>query len=283
MSQTNYRDRFSVAIAGMIDGTGEIQGEPYLNSGGFTAELWTVTTPAIPADNTLYSIEATDVSHPFPALSINFTTGVGTTRAQLAAGLYAAARADLQFNGLLLIVNNTSTLTLTHRKANTRFFPVVGGGGAAPLTIPSTPTVAASAPGLIGFGLGLIRIAGGNSARLPVAGDTLNSVAGFTIATGQIQKDRVGEGSLVGYEPGTLAMNVLQRCGTMPGIWVATNETTISPDTDLVYLSVAPGFQGYVQKTSANSAIDLSAKARFRSRIETSITGQRIVKVQADF
>ncbi|WP_055076788.1 hypothetical protein [Pseudanabaena sp. 'Roaring Creek'] len=290
MGQTTYRNRYSIAIAGMVDGLGDGQGEPYLNDGGFVAESWTITTPTTPADNTLYSIAVTDRYHPNPPIVASFTTSIGTSRADLAAGLYASARNNMMFTGLLLVVNNTSTIVLTHRQTNIPFFPVVSGGGAAPLTVPTTPTTPASAPMLIGFGLGVTRIAGGStsvrgnkSARLPIAGDTANYIAGFTIATRNSQKDRVGEGALVGYEPGGLAMNVLQRCANLPGIWVPTLETSINPDADSVYLSVLSGSQGYVQKTNANSAIDISPKGRFRSFITTSVNGQNLVLVQADF
>lgn len=284
MSQTTYRDRFSVAIAGMIEGTGNIQAEAYLNDGGYAAEVWTITTPATPADNTLYTIDLIDARHPLgniPSDTIGFTTGVGTTRAQLAQGLYDAARANLVFNGLVLIANNTSTLVLTHRKPNTPFTPIVGGGGAAPLTVPGSPTTAAAAPGVISFGVGVVRI-NTKSARLPNSGDSINAIAGFTMNTSQIQKIGIGEAAIVGYAPSTLPMNVLQRCGTNPGIWVRTNETSINPDSDSVYLSVATDSKGYVQKTNANSAIDISTKARFRSGIETTVNGNRVVKIQYD-
>lgn len=269
----------------MIEGTGNIQAEAYLNDGGYVAEVWTITTPAIPADNTLYTIDVTDANHVannLPTLRVGFTTGVGTTRAQLAAGLYDAIRASLVLNGLILVTNNTSTLVLTHRKPNTPFFPTIGGGGAAPLTIPATPTTAASAPGLIDFGVGVVRL-NTKSARLPNAGDSLLAIAGFTMATDQIMKIGIGQAAVVGYAPSTLPMNVLQRCGSNPGIWVRTLETSISPDADSVFLSVAAGSKGFVQKSNANSAIDISTKARFRSAIETTVNGTRIVKVQADF
>lgn len=285
MSQTTYRDRFSVAIAGMIEGTGQIQGEPYLNDGGYTAEVWTITTPATPADNTLYTIDLIDARHPvgnIPTAQVGFTTGVGTTRAQLAAGLYDAIRASLVANGLVLVANNTSTLVLTHRKPNTPFTPVIGGGGAAPLTIPGSPTTAAAAPGVIDFGVGVVRLST-KSARLPNSGDSINAIAGFTMSTNQIQKIGVGEAAVVGYAPSTLPMNVLQRCGTNPGIWVRTIETSISPDSDSAYLSVASGTKGWVQKSNANSAIDISSKVRFRSGVETDVNGRRIVKIQYDF
>lgn len=285
MSQTTYRDRFSVAIAGMIEGTGNIQAEAYLNDGGYVAEVWTITTPATPADNTLYTIDLTDDRHPvgnIPSALVGFTTGVGTTRAQLAAGLYDAIRASMVANGLVLVANNTSTLVLTHRKPNTPFTPLIGGGGAAPLTIPSTPTTAAAAPGVIDFGVAVTRLST-KSARLPNSGDSINAIAGFTMATQQIQKIGVGEAAVVGYAPSTLPMNVLQRCGTNPGIWVRTAEATISPDSDSVYVSVAAASKGWVQKTNANSAIDVSTRARFRSGVETDVNGRRIVKIQYDF
>lgn len=284
MSQTNYRDRFTVAIAGMIEGVGSIQAEAYLNDGGFVAEAWTITTPVTPADNTLYTINVVDILHVannVPSLQIGFTTGVGTTRAQLALALYDAARASFLFNGLLLITNNTSTLVLTHRKSNTAFTPTVGGGGAAPLTSTGSPSTPASAPGVIDFGVGVTRL-NTKSARLPNAGDSINAIAGFTMATQQIQKIGVGLSAVVGYAPSTMPMNVLQRCSSNPGIWVRTTETVISPDADSVFLSVATGTKGWVQKTSANSAIDVSTRVRFRSGIETSVNGNRLVKIQYD-
>lgn len=285
MSQTTYRDRFTVATEGMIEGTGNIQAEAYLNDGGYVAEVWTITTPATPADNTLYTIDLIDDRHPLgniPSALIGFTTGVGTTRAQLAAGLYDAFRANMTANGLALIVNNTSTLVLTHRKPNTTFTPIIGGGGAAPLTIPGSATTAAAAPGVIPFGVGVVRI-NTKSARLPNSGDSILAIAGFTMATQQIQKIGVGEAAVVGYAPSTLPMNVLQRCGSNPGIWVRTTETSISPDSDSVFLSVASTTKGWVQKSNANSAIDVSTRVRFRSGIETTVNGNRVVKIQYDF
>jgi hypothetical protein len=290
MGQTVYRDRSPIAIEGLIDGLGPGQNEAYLNDGGYVAESWALTTPAVPADNTLYGISVTDRYHGSPSINVSFLTGVGTTRAALATGLYNAARANIQFTGLLLVAVTATTLVLTHRKQNTPFLPVVTGGGAAPMTVPGSATIPASAPSLIPFGVGVIRIAGGStsvrgnkSARLPIVGDTLNSVAGFTMATGFSQKDRTGEGGLAGYEPGGLPMNVCQRCANLPGIWVQTLETSINPDADSVFLSVVFGSQGFVQKTNANSAIDISTKARFRSFITTSVNGRNLVLVQGDF
>lgn len=290
MGQTVYRDRSPIAIEGLIDGLGPGQNEAYLNDGGYVSESWTLTTPAVPADNTSYSIAVTDRNHGSPPITASFMTGVGTTRAALATGLYNAVRNNIQFTGLLFIVATATTVVLTHRNKNTPFLPVVTGGGAAPMTVPSSPTTPASAPATIGFGLGVIRIPGGSvsvrgnkSARLPIVGDTLNSVAGFTMASAFVQKDRVGEGALSGYEPGGLPMNVCQRCANLPGIWVQTLETSISPDADSVFLSVAFGSQGFVQKTGANSAIDISTKARFRSFITTSVNGRNLVLVQGDF
>jgi|GEM_PF-3067633 len=290
MAQTVYRDRYSVAIAGLIDGLGPGQNEAYLNDAGFIAESWTLTTPAVPADNTLYKISVTDINHGNPPIVASFLTGVGTARADLATGLLTAARTNIQFTGLLFVAATATTVVLTHRKSSTPFRPVVTGGGAAPMTIPGSATIPASSPALIGFGVGVIRIPGssasvrGNkSARLPIVGDTLNSVAGFTMASAFVQKDRVGQGALVGYEPGGLPMNVCQRCANLPGIWVRTLETSINPDVDSVFLSVAFGSQGFVQVSNANSAIDISTKARFRSFITTSVNGDNLVLVQADF
>ena len=290
MSQTEYRSRFTVAIAGMLEGLGQGQIEAYLNDAGFTSEVWAITTPVTPADNTLYSISAFDPKKVAPGFTASFTTGVSTSRAALALGLFNAIRANIQFNGLVSVVNNTSTLVLTHRKQNTALFPSVAGGGAAPLTIPASPTTAASAPSSIPFGVGVTRIAGGGSnvrgnksARLPNSGDALNIIAGFTVATSQVQKERVGENAPVGYEPGIIAMNVLQKCATMPGIWVRTTETSVVQDTDSVFMSVAAGSRGWVQKSSANSAIDISTRARFRSNVQASLNGNNLVLIQFDF
>ena len=290
MSQTEYRSRFAVAIAGQADGLGQGQHEAYINDAGFSSEIWTITTPVTPADNTLYSISIFDLDRVAPGFTASFTTGVSTSRAALALGLFNAIRANIQFNGMVSVVNNTSTLVLTHRTRNKVMFPSVGGGGAAPLTIPASPTTAAAAPSIIPFGVGVTRIAGGGSnvrgnksVRLPLSGDALNAIAGFTILSNNVQKDRVGENALVGYEPGVIAVNVTQRCNNMPGLWIQTAETVVSQDADPVFLSVATTSRGWVQKSSANSAIDISTRARFRSNVQTDLNGLRVVLVQFDF
>jgi hypothetical protein len=289
--QKNYRQYFTQALAGMVEGMGVGSVEAYHNDNGYVKEVWTVTTPATPANATVYSITLYDGDTADSPITVSFTT-TSTVRADLAAGLTAAFRANLRASQIASLVNNTTTLAFTHRKDNTPMFVSVGGGGAAPLTVPTTPTTAAAAPTRIPFGVFLTKVAGatprvlgsitGGSVRLPNSGDALSAICGFARLNTSVQKDVVGEAATAGYEANQLAVDVQRRLGDLSGIWVPTLETSIS-ESDTVYISVASGSKGYAQKTSANSAIDASARANFRSEVVTDINNNRVVLVYANF
>jgi hypothetical protein len=206
--------------------------------------------------------------------------------------LFNAFRANLRASQITSVVNGTSTLTFTHRKDNTPMFVSVGGGGAAPLTVPTTPTTAAAAPTRILFGVFLTKVAGvaprvvgnltGGSIRLPNAGDAITAICGLARLNTSVQKDVVGELATAGYEANQLAVDVQRRLGDLSGMWVPTLETSIL-ESDPVYISVAAGSKGFAQKTNANSAIDASSRAFFRSDVVTDINNNRVVLVYANF
>jgi len=289
--QKNYRQYYTQALAGMVEGMGVGSVEAYHNDSGYVKEVWTVTTPATPVTATVYSITIYDADTSDNPITFSFTTA-STVRADLAAGLYAAFRANLRASQIASVVNNTSTLVFTHRKDNTPMFVSVSGGGAAPLTVPTTPTTAAAAPSRIGFGLFVTKVAGttprvtgtlnGGSIRLPNSGDAISAICGITRLNTSVQKDVVGEAATAGYEANQLAVDVQRRLGDLSGIWVPTLETSIA-ESDTVYISVAAGSKGYAQKTNANSAIDASTRASFRSDVVIDINNNRVVKVYANF
>lgn len=290
--QKSYRQYYTQALAGMVEGMGVGSVEAYHNDSGYTKEVWTVTTPATPVNATVYSITLYDADTSDSPITISFTT-TSTVRADLAAGLYAAFRANLRASQIASVVNNTSTLVFTHRKDNTPMFVSVGGGGAAPLTVPSTPTTPAAGPTRIPFGVFLTKISGttprvlgsltGGSVRLPNSGDALSAICGFARLNTSVQKDQVGPAATAAYEANQLAIDVQRRLGDLSGIWVPTLETSITPESDSVYISVASGSKGYAQKSNANSAIDASARARFASDVVTDINNNRVVLVYANF
>ena len=289
--QKNYRQYFTQALAGMVEGMGVGSVEAYHNDSGYVKEVWTVTTPATPVTATLYSITLYDADTSDNPIVVSFTTA-STVRADLAAGLFNAFRANLRASQIASVVNNTSTLVFTHRKDNTPMFVSIGGGGAAPLTVPTTPTTAAAAPTRIPFGVFLTKIAGstprvlgsitGGSVRLPNSGDAISAICGFARLNTSVQKDVVGEAATAGYEANQLAVDVQRRLGDLSGIWVPTLETEIA-ESDTVYISVAAGSKGYAQKTNANSAIDASTRANFRSGVVTDINNNRVVLVYGNF
>jgi hypothetical protein len=288
--QKNYRQYYTQALAGMVEGMGVGSVEAYHNDSGYVKEVWTVTTPATPVTATVYTITLYDGDTADSPITISFTTA-STVRADLAAGLYAAFRTNLRASQIASVVNNTSTLVFTHRKDNTPMFVTIGGGGAAPLTVPTTPTTAAAAPSRIGFGLFVTKVAStprvlgtlnGGSIRLPNSGDAISAICGITRLNTSVQKNVVGEDATAGYEANQLAVDVQRRLGDLSGIWVPTLETTIA-ESDTVYISVASGSKGYAQKSSANSAIDASSRANFRSDVVVDINNNRVVKVYANF
>lgn len=289
--QKNYRQYFTQALAGMVEGMGVGAVEAYHNDNGYVKELWTITTPATPVTATQYTFTLNDADTADNPIVISFTT-TSTVRADLALGLFNAFRANLRATQIAVIANNTTTLTLTHRKDNTPMSVTVGGGGAAPLTVPATPTNAAAAPTRIPFGVFLTKVAGttprvvgtlnGGSVRLPNSGDAISAICGFARLNTSVQKDVVGEDATAGYEANQLAIDVQRRLGDLSGIWVPTLETSIS-ESDPVYISVASGSRGFAQKTSANSAIDASSRASFRSGVVVDINNTRLVKVYANF
>ena len=289
--QKNYRQYFTQALAGMVEGMGNGQVEAYHNDNGYVKESWTVTTPVTPVTATLYSITLYDGDTADSPITISFTTA-SAIRADLATGLNNAFRANLRASQIASLVNNGTTLVFTHRKDNTPMFVSVSGGGAAPLTVPTTPTTAAAAPTRIPFGVFLTKIVGsvprvlgtltGGSVRLPNSGDALTAICGFARLNTSVQKDVVGELATAGYEANQLAVDVQRRLGDISGIWVPTLETSIL-ESDPVFISVAAGSKGFAQKTSANAAIDASARASFRSAIVTDVNNNRVVLVYANF
>ena len=289
--QKNYRQYFTQALAGMVEGMGNGQVEAYHNDNGYVKEVWTVTTPVIPVTATLYSITLYDGDTADSPITISFTTA-SAIRADLATGLNNAFRANLRASQIASLVNSGTTLVFTHRKDNTPMFVSVSGGGAAPLTVPTTPTTAAAAPTRIPFGVFLTKIVGstprvlgtltGGSVRLPNTGDLITAICGFARLNTSVQKDVVGELATAGYEANQLAVDVQRRLGDISGIWVPTLETSIL-ESDPVFISVAAGSKGFAQKTSANAAIDASARASFRSAIVTDVNNNRVVLVYANF
>jgi hypothetical protein len=289
--QKNYRQYLTQALAGMVEGMGVGQVEAYHNDSGYAKEVWTVTTPATPVTATLYTITLYDGDTADNPIVVSFTTA-STVRADLATGLFNAFRANLRASQIASVVNNTSTLVFTHRKDNVPMFVSIGGGGAAPLTVPTTPTTAAAAPTRIPFGVFLTKIAGstprvlgqltGGSVRLPNSGDAITAICGFARLNTSVQKDVTGEAATAGYEANQLAVDVQRRLGDISGIWVPTLETSIL-ESDTVFISVASGSKGFAQKTNANSAIDATSRAFFRSGVVTDINNNRVVLVYANF
>jgi hypothetical protein len=288
--QKNYRQYYTQALAGMVEGMGVGSVEAYHNDSGYVKEVWTVTTPATPETATLYSITLYDADTSDNPVVVSFTTA-STVRADLATGLFNAFRANLRASQIASVVNNTSTLVFTHRKDNTPMFVTIGGGGGAPLTVPATPTTAAAAPGRIPFGVFVTKVAStprvlgqltSGSIRLPNSGDAIGTICGFARLNTSLQKNVTGEAAIAGYEANQLAVDVQRRLGDLSGIWVPTLETTIA-ETDTVYINVSAGYKGYAQKTNANSAIDATTRANFRSGVVTDINNNRVVLVYANF
>jgi len=284
--QYNYASRYAKALEGLITGIGQGLIVPVRNMTGYVKEVWTIGIPATPNANTEYTVTISDIYYSSNPQTVSYTTDATPTQAELQSGLRNAMRSSPVFNGIVEITLSGANIQLTHRKAGVALSVAVN-NPTTPLT--ATQTVPASNPTFIDFGLAITRTAIDSNdraavGRLPQAGDT---IFGFTVLTQHSQKSDVGSFAdpnrniRSGYAP-LDTMNVLHRCNDLQGIWLPTVETSINP-TDGVYVSVAASTVGMIQKTSAGSAIDISAYAKYMSGVEKSVNGKNCVLVHYNF
>lgn len=276
--QKEYTSRFLVAVPGMFEGTGQGLILPYRNSATSTKETWTVTVPATVNANATYTLTISDVVQ--PPISVSVDTGATPpTTAQLRDQLVQQIKFNPVFNGLVSHSTGASTVLLTHRLPG-RELTVSVSANANPLV--AAKTTPATNPGWIDFGVA-VTATSSEHARLPAAGDT--TLAGFTVLTEHSQKSTVGSfvdtDIRTGYPPRD-TMNVLRRCNDLRGMWVPTLETSFNI-TDPVYVNVTAEHEGWVQKTNANSAIDISAKSSLVEGVTKTFGNLSLVLIHFNF
>lgn len=264
--QTHYRRYMDHTLPGIIEGMGPYRGLPYTNSQGGAQAVYTVTPPATVDANATYRLNVGTVP-------IKFTTGTGTTPAQLGAGLHGQIRTDPE--AFRLVDTNldpaTGVITLTVRFVNMGLSITANSSDTTnDLVIANTVP-----PGVEGAVIPFGRFVGRKADYEvdPVTGDSPASLidnanafgAGGYEVLGVTMKtftEKVGrfEATQSGYKFGQV-MNVLDHCGTIEGIWTEAVEPDIKR-TDPVYISVADGSK--VTKNPTGN-VDISSRAKFQS------------------
>lgn len=264
--QTSYKRYMDHALPGVIEGMGPYRGLPYSNSQGGAQAVYTITPPATVDPNTTYRLNIGTVP-------IKFTTGAGTTAAQLGAGLHGQIRTNPEAYRLVDTELNASTGVIT---ATVRFvnMPL----SIVPLSSETTNDLVVAntiPPGTSGIVIPFGRFVGrkANYEVNPVTGDSpatlIDSAAAFDAGgyevlgiTMKTFTEKVGrfEATQSGYKY-MQVMNVLDHCGTIEGIWTEAVEPDIKR-TDPVYISITDGSK--VTKNPSGN-LSLGSRAKFQS------------------
>lgn len=236
--QKNYTQYFDLSRAGLLSGLGEPRVRAYKNSADTKAGYYTFAIPASPVASTLYSIF--DASGRTAA----YTTSASPTQTELGAGLltslrrstlYSVASASLSANVLTVTARSSVAplvLTTVTLPAGTAF-----NAGTVSVAIPFGAFVARRSSDLA------------DEARLPTL--STDKLLGVAMSTYAIEKDAKGTAAKVAYQPNE-AMDILDRCNDMDGIWVSCIEPDLNL-ADTLYVSVTAPTAGYLTRNASGT------------------------------
>lgn len=250
-----YSKTMDVATPGALSGDAvSIVNKAYINAAATASEVHTVVTPATVDASTLYSIT-------IDGITVSYTSDASPTQTELRDGLYNAFRTNPEARSLAAIAISGNNLTLTAtRPTDTHLVSVNSADTTNDLSV--SITTAQNLGTTVPFGVFVARAAGDaiGTAKLPAA--NTDSVLGITTAHQNIERDIVGDQGVTEYKA-LEVMDVVQRCGSLDGVWVRCVESDIDLD-DTIYVVASGANAGYATKTSTSN-IDISTVASFQS------------------
>lgn len=238
--QKTYTQYFDISRAGFLSGLGEPRVRAYKNSADTKADYYTFAIPASPVAATLYSI--TDGAGRTAA----YTTTASPTQAALGQGLLDAIRQSDMYDfetaslaaNVLTVTSRSAidplVLTTVTLAAGTAF-----NTGVTPIAIPFGTFVARRSTDLA------------DEVRVP----TLNSdkIMGVAMSTYAIEKDAKGTMAKVAYQPNE-AMDILDRCNDIDGIWVSCVEPDLNL-ADTLYVGVTGTAAGLLTRSASGTIL----------------------------
>lgn len=238
--QKTYVQRFDVSRPGFLSGLGVPRVRACRNSADTKNDYYTFAIPAAPVASTLYALS--------DALgnTASYTTDATPTQAELGAGLLNAVRTSNLYD-VAVPKLEANVLTLTARS------PI------APLVLTTTTLAAGTAfnfgavPALVPFGVLVGRRITDLEDEARLLTLTTDIIVGVAMSTYSAEKDAVGPDAKVSYKANE-AMDVLDRCNNLDGIWVPCVETDLNVN-DVLYASVAPATPGHLTRNATGTIL----------------------------
>lgn len=238
--QKTYSKKFDISRAGFLSGRGTPRVRAYKNSADTKADYVVFAIPAAPVANTEY----------FMLDSIgrraSYITDANPTQAELGAGLLSAIRNSPLYD-VATPKLEANVLTVTSRSEIDSFsltYTNVGGFSG------TTFNFGASSPS-IPFGVLVARRATDleDEVRLPSA--STDKIVGVSMSTYATEKTAIGQAAKVAYQPNE-AMDILDRCNDLDGIWVTCVEPDLSLSDPLYVCTVSPKIGWLTRSASGN-------------------------------
>lgn len=236
--QKNYPQKFDISRAGFLSGLGVPRVRALKNTADTKADYSVLTIPAAPTASTVYSV--TDPS----GNVTSYTTDATPTQSGLALGMLDALRNSPTYDlATPKLVNNVLTVT---SRSEIDVFQLVG-HAAFGITTFNFGAITPSVP----FGVLVAHRStdADDEARLP--GLATDKIVGVAMSTHAIEKTAIGQGAQVAY-PANEAMDVLDRCNALDGIWVRCVESDLSISEPL-FVKVGGAMAGYLTRSAAGN------------------------------
>lgn len=264
--QKLYRRQFAVAIPGQLQGLGMPRSRSMQNTAADTYETWDLSVPASAATNITFNILV-------DAASATVKTDSALNQAELEQALLAVIRQSEIYDNVVPTLNSvTHKIRLVCRHQSRPMTVTASGGG-----LSVTKIVPAMKSGPIPFGCVVGRQVGDPAGSVHLFSSLTDIPVGIVLLTHAIEKSGlVGQNLPTAYQPGD-AVDVIDRVNSNDGIWVPCVEFSGITEEDLVFISIAPGTEGRVTKSSTGTAP--FPYTSFRGEVEVDPNGRPIVLV----
>lgn len=242
--QKNYPQKFDISRAGFLSGLGVPRVRALKNTADTKADYSVLTIPVSPVASTVYSVTDTAGN------TATYTTDASPTQSELALGMLDALRNSPIYDlATPKLVGNV--LTVTSRSEIDAFS--LSGTAAFSIAVFNFGAITPSVP----FGVLVARRStdADDEARLP--GLSTDKIVGVAMSTYAIEKTAIGQSAQVAY-PANEAMDVLDRCNALDGIWVRCAESDLTISEPL-FVKVGGVTAGYLTRSAAGNIALTSA------------------------
>jgi hypothetical protein len=247
-------------MKGLIHGLGLPGIRTLINAALDALNAWTIAVPATIDASATYQVVVTQITGTFPLMmpvTVTVTTAAtAPTQAAFTQTLLDSLRADLTLNSYFSITSSGNTITLKAVRLGDSFSVTSPSNATTTNDLALAETVAMSRSGPIPFGRFLVQKISAvadklNVARLPTTATGVR-VAGVTVCTYAIEKDRKGADAKTEYQPNE-GMDVLHQQAATLGIDVECDSVNLNPVGALYIDCVTAGKQGRITSVATNN------------------------------